>query len=49
LDQTKYIIKTQNHESMDLEMIKLLLKVCAFCEEEGHAIMDFLLCFSTSK
>jgi len=22
-------------------MIRLLLKVCAFCEEEGHAIMDF--------
>jgi hypothetical protein len=21
-------------------MIKLLSKVCAFCEEEGHAIMD---------
>jgi hypothetical protein len=25
---------------VDLEVIKLLLKVCAFCEEEIHAIMD---------
>jgi hypothetical protein len=25
---------------MDSEMNKLLLKVYAFCEEEGHAIMD---------
>jgi hypothetical protein len=25
---------------MDLEMIKLLLRVYAFYEEEGHAIMD---------
>ncbi len=26
---------------MDLEVAKLLSKVCAFCEEEGHAIMDY--------
>jgi hypothetical protein len=25
---------------MDLEVTKLLSRVCAFCEEEGHAIMD---------
>jgi hypothetical protein len=28
-----------DHEFVDLEMVKLLSKVCAFCEE-GHAIMD---------
>ncbi len=25
---------------MDLEMVKLLSNVCAFCEEEKHAIMN---------
>jgi hypothetical protein len=25
---------------MDSEMVKLLSRVYAFCEEEGHAIMD---------
>jgi hypothetical protein len=40
LDQTRYIAETWDHEYVDLEMIKLLSKVCAFCEEEGHAIMD---------
>jgi hypothetical protein len=25
---------------VDSKMIRLLLKVCAFYEEEGHAIMD---------
>jgi len=25
---------------MDSKIIKLLSKVCALCEEEGHAIMD---------
>jgi hypothetical protein len=25
---------------MDLEMIRLLSRVCAFCEEEGHVIVD---------
>jgi len=25
---------------MDLEMIKLLSRACAFCEEEVHVIMD---------
>jgi hypothetical protein len=26
---------------MDLEMVRLISRVCAFCEEEGHAIMDY--------
>ncbi len=26
---------------MDSEILKLLSKVYAFCEEEGHVIMDF--------
>jgi hypothetical protein len=25
---------------MDSEMVRLFSRVCAFCEEEGHAIMD---------
>ncbi len=40
LDQTKYITKTRDHEFVDWEMIRLLSKVSAFYEEEGHAIMD---------
>ncbi len=40
MDQLRYIAKTWDHEFVDSEMIKLLSKVCAFCEEEGHAIMD---------
>jgi len=31
LDQTRHIAETQDHESVDLEMIRLLLKLCAFC------------------
>jgi hypothetical protein len=26
---------------VDLELVRLLLKVCAFCEKEGHVIMDY--------
>jgi hypothetical protein len=48
LDQTKYTTKTRDHECMDLEVVRLLSKVCAFYEEKGHAIMDFLLCIFTS-
>jgi hypothetical protein len=33
LDQTRYIVETRDHEF-------LLPKVCALCEEKGHAIMD---------
>jgi hypothetical protein len=40
LDQTRYTIKTSDHEFVDLEMIMLLSRVYAFCKEEGHAIMD---------
>jgi hypothetical protein len=32
--------KTRDHESMDLKVIILLSRICAFCEEKGHAIMD---------
>jgi hypothetical protein len=39
LDQTKYTSKTWDHEYVDLEVVKLLSRVCAFCEE-GHAIID---------
>ncbi len=40
LVQTRYIIETRDHELLDLEVVKLLSRVYAFCEEEGHAIMD---------
>jgi len=40
LDQTRYIIETRDHKYVDLELIKLFSRVCAFCEEEGHSIMD---------
>jgi hypothetical protein len=40
LDQTRYTIETWNHEFVDSEMIKLLLRIYPFYEEEGHAIMD---------
>ncbi len=40
LDQTRYTVETRNHESMDSKVVILLLRVCAFYEEEGHAIMD---------
>jgi hypothetical protein len=40
LDQPKYIVETQDHKSMDSEMVRLISRVSAFCEEEGHAIMD---------
>ncbi len=40
LDQSRCIAKTWDHESVDSEMIMLFSRVCAFCEEEGHVIMD---------
>jgi len=40
LDQIKYTIETHDHESMDSKVVRLLSRVYAFCEEEGHAIMD---------
>jgi hypothetical protein len=39
LDQTKHVTEIWDHESMDSKMIRLLSKVCALCEEKGHAIM----------
>jgi hypothetical protein len=27
---------------VDSEVVRLFSKVCALCEEEGHAIMDYL-------
>jgi hypothetical protein len=40
LDQPRYIAETWDHEFVDLEMMRLFSRVCAFCEEERHAIMD---------
>jgi hypothetical protein len=40
LDQTKHITETWDHEYVDLEMVRLFSRMYAFCEEEGHAIMD---------
>ncbi len=40
LDQTKYTTETKDHEYVDLEVVKLLSKVCALYEKEGHGIMD---------
>ncbi len=39
LDQPRYITETWDHEYVDLEVIKLLSRVCALYEE-GHAIMN---------
>jgi hypothetical protein len=41
LDQTRYTAKTRDHEYVDLEMIRLFSRVCAFYEEERH-VMDCL-------
>ncbi len=40
LNQTRYTAKTWDYESVNLEVTKLFSWVCAFCEEEGHVIMD---------
>jgi hypothetical protein len=40
LDQTRYTVEKKDHESMNSKMVKLLSRVCALCEEEGHTIMD---------
>jgi hypothetical protein len=40
LDQTRYTFEKQDHEYVDSEVIRLFLRVCALCEEEGHVIMD---------
>jgi hypothetical protein len=45
LDQTRHIVETRDHESVDLEVVKLFSTVCALCEEEIYAIMDCPLVF----
>ncbi len=45
MDQTRHIDETHDHESVDSKMIRLLSRVCAFCEEEGHVIMDYPFVF----
>jgi len=40
LDQTRYTTETRDRMFMDSEVVRLLLIVCAFYEEEGHVIMD---------
>jgi hypothetical protein len=40
LDQSRYTTKTQDHEFMGSKMVRLFSRVCAFCEEKGHVIMD---------
>ncbi len=39
MDQTRYTIKKRDHEYVELEMVGLLIRVCAFYEER-NAIMD---------
>jgi hypothetical protein len=39
LNLTRYIIKTKDHEFMDLEVARLFSRICAFYEE-GHIVMD---------
>jgi hypothetical protein len=40
LDQTKYTTEKKDHEFVGSKVVKLFSKVYAFCEEEGHTIMD---------
>jgi len=40
LDQIRCITKIKDHEFVDSEAARLLLKVCTFYEEERHPIMD---------
>jgi hypothetical protein len=40
LVQTRYTIETKDHEYVDSEVARLFSRIYAFCEEEGHAIMD---------
>jgi len=40
LDQTRYIIETQDHEYVDSKVVILFSRVYALCEKEGHSIMD---------
>ncbi len=40
MDQTRYTTKKWDHKYVDLKIAILLSRVCAFCEEERHVIMD---------
>jgi hypothetical protein len=40
LDQIKYTTETKDHEFVDSKIAIFLSRICAFCEEEGHVIMD---------
>ncbi len=42
MDQPKYTIERHDHEYMDSKTVRLISRVCTFCEEKGHAIMDCL-------
>jgi hypothetical protein len=44
LNQTRYTTKTRDHELVDLEVVKLLSRVCAFCEEGQPQEWKRLLC-----
>ncbi len=41
LDQTRYTIEIEDHEYVDSKLAKIFSRIYAFCEEKGHAIMDF--------
>jgi hypothetical protein len=47
LDQTKHVTEIWDHEFVDLEMFKLLSRVCAFYEEEDMQSWIVLLCIFT--
>jgi hypothetical protein len=49
LDQIRYTTKAWDDELVDLEVIRLLSRVFAFCEEERHAIMDCPFVFFHNK
>ncbi len=41
LDQIKHTTETHDHEFVDSKIVRLLSRDYAFCEEEGHVIMDY--------
>jgi hypothetical protein len=49
LDQTRHTIETQDHESMDSKMIRLLLSVVDFIMKKDMQSWIVLLCFFTSE
>ncbi len=40
LDQIRYTTETRDQEFLDSRITRLLSRIYAFCEEEGHVIMD---------